>query len=431
MKQLKNLKMWQKIFICLITGIILGIGLSYLGGTDVPWIAKVCAFCEFLGNIFIRLIKMVVVPLVLCSIVSAVAELKDLKRLRSIGVKTLVMFSITSAAAITIGVCMAYIIKPGVGINLKGVTSTITVAETSGVYQTILDMIPTNIFEALTSGNMLQIIVFAIFVGIALILLGEKGEKVQIVFKTGADVIYKVVDIIILFTPIAVFGLMTNAMGVNGVAVLGNIMKFICTHYIAAICQVAFIYVPLLVFVAKVNPFKFFKVAFESWLLGFSTCASMAVLPVSLKNATKRMGIPNETASFILPFGATANMDGTGIFLGIVVVFASQIAGVELTFSQLFALIIEATLLSIGCAAVPQMGLVIATSMITNMGLPVAVIGLVTGIYRMIDQMNTATNSSGDLVVATCVSASEGILDRSVYEDGYDPDDDEPIVGLE
>ncbi|MDO5292559.1 MAG: dicarboxylate/amino acid:cation symporter [bacterium] len=420
MKHIKNLKMWQKIFICLITGIIFGIVLSTLGGTEVAWIAKVCAFSQFLGNIFIRLIKMVVVPLVLFSIVSAVAELKDLKRLRSIGIKTLLIFTVTSAAAITIGVGMAYLIKPGTGINLEGVTNSLTVAEPSGVYDTILDMIPTNIFEALTSGNMLQIIVFSIFVGIALILLGEKGEKVQDAFKTGADVIYKVVDIVIKFTPIAVFGLMTNAMAVNGVAVLGNIMKFIMTHYIAATCQILLIYIPLLVFIAKVNPIKFFKVAFESWLLGFSTCASMAVLPVSLKNATKRMGIPNEAASFILPFGATANMDGTGIFLGIVVVFASQIAGVELTFAQLAALIIEATLLSIGCAAVPQMGLVIATSMITTMGLPVAVIGLVAGVYRIIDQMNTATNSTGDLVVATCVSASEGILDRSVYDDDFD-----------
>lgn len=417
MKALKKLKMWQKVFISLAVGILFGIVLSALGGTTVGWIAAICEFCKFLGDLFIRLIKMVVVPLVFFSIVSAIAELKDLRRLRSIGIKSLVVFTLTSSIAITIGVGLAYLIKPGVGVSIAGVTNSVTLAETKGFYDTILDMIPTNIFEAFTSGNMLQIIVFSIFLGIALILLGEKGQKVHRVFKVGSDVIFKIVDIVILYTPIAVFGLMTNAMAANGVAMLGTIAKFIFTDYLAAACQVLLVYVPLLVFIGKVNPIKFFRVAFESWLIGFSTCASMAALPISMKNATKRMGISEEVASFVLPFGATANMDGTGIFFGIIVVFGAQIAGVDLTIGQLVMLVVQATLLSIGVAAAPQVGLVIGTTMITTMGLPIEVIGLVTGIFRILDQIHTATNITGDLVVATCVSATEGLLDRSVYDD--------------
>ncbi len=417
MKALKKLKMWQKVFISLAVGILFGIVLSALGGTTVGWITAICEFCKFLGDLFIRLIKMVVVPLVFFSIVSAIAELKDLRRLRSIGIKSLVVFTLTSSIAITIGVGLAYLIKPGVGVSIAGVTNSVTLAETKGFYDTILDMIPTNIFEAFTSGNMLQIIVFSIFLGIALILLGEKGQKVHRVFKVGSDVIFKIVDIVILYTPIAVFGLMTNAMAANGVAMLGTIAKFIFTDYLAAACQVLLVYVPLLVFIGKVNPIKFFRVAFESWLIGFSTCASMAALPISMKNATKRMGISEEVASFVLPFGATANMDGTGIFFGIIVVFGAQIAGVDLTIGQLVMLVVQATLLSIGVAAAPQVGLVIGTTMITTMGLPIEVIGLVTGIFRILDQIHTATNITGDLVVATCVSATEGLLDRSVYDD--------------
>lgn len=183
---------------------------------------------------------------------------------------------------------------------------------------------------------------------------------------------------------------MVNAMATYGTSILGNIFKFIVTDYASALTHTLIVYVPLLIFVAKVNPIKYLKVAFESWLVAFSTCTSMAALP----------------------FGATANMDGTGIFFGIVVVFAAQVAGVDLTIGQMASLVLQATLLSIGCAAVPQIGLVIGTTMITSMGLPLEVIGLVTGIYRIIDQIHTATNSTGDLVVAACVASTEGTLDH-------------------
>ena len=412
-KKTHKLKMWQIIMISLVAGIAVGLGMSFMGGRDVAWIAAVCDFMAFLGNVFIRLIRMVIVPLVFFSIVSAMAELKDLKKLRSIGVKTILMFTFTTAIALTIGLVWVNIIRPGDGIVLTEAVDNVTVAEMPGIYDTLLDLIPLNVFEAFTNGSMLQIIVFSIFVAVALMLLGDKAEKAEKAFKMGATIMYKIIDIIVLYIPVGVFGLMTNAMATYGTSILGNIFKFILTDYLSAFTHLLIVYVPLLLFVAKVNPIKYLKVAFESWLVAFSTCTSMAALPVYMKNAKEKLGIPEETASFVLPFGATANMDGTGIFFGLIVVFAAQVAGVQLTIGQMASLVLQATLLSVGCAAVPQIGLVIGTTMITSMGLPVEVIGLVTGIYRIIDQIHTATNSTGDLVVAACVASTEGTLDRT------------------
>lgn len=412
----RKLKNYQLVFISLILGTVFGLILSKAGGKDVAWIAHVTEFCSFLGTVFIRLIRMIVVPLVFFSITAAVLELKDIKQLRRIGIRTFVLFTVTSGIAIAIGITLAYIIKPGKGIVLKNVTNEITVSELPSIYDTLLDIIPLNIFESFTNGSMLQIIFFSILLGIAIILLGKEGKKVEQAFKTGANIMYKIIDIIVLYIPIGVFGLMVDSMATYGTSVLGNIFKFILTDYLAAIIQVLIIYIPMLIFIAKVNPIKYLRVVFESWLVAFSTCTSMAALPVSMKNAKEKLGIPNEIASFVLPFGATANMDGTGIFFGIVVVFAAQVAGVELTFLQLISLVIQATLLSIGCAAVPQVGLVIGTTMIVSMGLPVEVVGLITGIYRIVDQIHTATNSTSDLVVAGCVASMEGTLDRSYLD---------------
>ena len=385
------------VFISLILGTVFGLILSKAGGKDVAWIAHVTEFCSFLVRIH-KINSYDRCSTSIFSITAAVLELKDIKQLRRIGIRTFVLFTVTSGIAIAIGITLAYIIKPGKGIVLKNVTNEITVSELPSIYDTLLDIIPLNIFESFTNGSMLQIIFFSILLGIAIILLGKEGKKVEQAFKTGANIMYKIIDIIVLYIPIGVFGLMVDSMATYGTSVLGNIFKFILTDYLAAIIQVLIIYIPMLIFIAKVNPIKYLRVVFESWLVAFSTCTSMAALPVSMKNAKEKLGIPNEIASFVLPFGATANMDGTGIFFGIVVVFAAQVAGVELTFLQLISLVIQATLLSIGCAAVPQVGLVIGTTMIVSMGLPVEVVGLITGI-RMWRPNHTATNSTSDLVL--------------------------------
>lgn len=409
------MKMYQKIFIGLILGCLVGFLLSFMGSSEVAWINSAMNLFSFLGNIFIRLIKMVVVPLVFFSIVSAIGNLKDIKRLKSIGIKTMVIFAATSACAIIIGLLTASVIKPGIGVDIAGAVNTIEVKELPSFYDSILDMIPSNIVESMANAKMLQIIVFSIFLGAALLLMGEKSEEAINVFEKGASIMYKIVDIIILYTPIGVFGLMANATAKYGISILGNIFKFIATDYLASGIQISIVYTLMLIFIAKVNPLRFFRKAFETWIIAFSTCTSMASLPVSMRIAKKDIGIPDSTASFVLPLGATANMDGTAIFLGIIVLFAAQACGIDLTLTQLVMLVVQATLLSIGCAAVPQVGLLIGITMLTSMGLPAEVIGLVTGIYRIIDQAHTSTNALGDLVVATSVSGSDGTLDRGVF----------------
>lgn len=398
-------------------GCLIGAILSSMGGKDIAFINQIAIFCEFLGSVFIRLIRMSVVPIVFFSISTAVINLKDIKKLKNIGVKTMLMFTFTTACAIVIGITVAKFIKPGVGIDISQIAQgSIEVKELPGIYETFLDMIPLNIFESLTNGSMLQIIVFAIFVGAAVMLLGKKGEKVAQALSLGNDVVFKIVDIVILYTPIGVFGLMTNVMITYGASILTNIFRFLLSDYLAAFIHIALVYTCILIFVAKVNPIKFFEKTFQTWLVAFSTCTSMASLPISMKIAKEKIGVPDETARFVLPLGATANMDGTAIFLGTLVIFASQVAGVELGLSQLGSIVLQATLLSIGCAAVPQVGLLIGISMVTSMGLPVEVIALVTGIYRIIDQANTSTNVLGDLVIATSIAGDNGTLDRDIFD---------------
>lgn len=409
-------------------GCLIGAILSSMGGKEVGFINQIATFTEFLGNVFIRLIRMSVVPIVFFSISTAVINLRDIKKLKSIGIKTMLIFTFTTACAIVIGITIANIIKPGLGVDISQLaTGSVEVKELPGLYETFLDMIPLNIFESLTSGSMLQIIVFAIFVGAAVMLLGKKGEKVAEALSLGNDVVFKIVDIVILYTPIGVFGLMTNVMITYGSSILGNIFKFLLSDYLAAFTHIGLVYTCILIFVAKVNPLKFFKKAFQTWLVAFSTCTSMASLPISMKIAKEKIGVPDETAKFVLPLGATANMDGTAIFLGTLVIFASQVAGVELGLAQLASIVLQATLLSIGCAAVPQVGLLIGISMVTSMGLPVEVVALVTGIYRIIDQANTSTNVLGDLVVATSIAGDNGTLNREIFDKEEEEEFEEAI----
>jgi len=229
---------------------------------------------------------------------------------------------------------------------------------------------------------------------------------------------YKVVDIVVQFTPVGVFGLMAKAVTTFGVGIFGPVFKFILVDYGANIFNLLVWYSLILYFIARVNPIKFFRKGFESWAIAFSTCTSAAALPVAMRNAVNEMGIPKETASFVLPLGATANMNGTGIYFGLIVMFASQLYGIPISISQQIMLVLTATLLSIGCAAAPQTGLIISIALLTNLGIPLDAIALIAGVYRIVDQIHTSTNSLGDLVVATAVSALEGDLDRDLLHNG-------------
>lgn len=412
----KGTPLYVKIFIALFAGIAFGYVLNFMGGVENEIInGYVLPFFQFIGDLFIKLIKMIVVPLVFFCIIDAALSLGDIKKLRSIGIKTIIWFLATGAISATIGLILANIIKPGRGLQLGTAETAMEVKELPGIYQTLLDLIPSNPFQALTSGEMMQIIVFSLFLGFAIISIGKEAQQLCDIISLCSRTMFKVIDMILGIIPYGVFSLMTVALAKYGVAIFGPVLKFILTDYLACIIMSTVGYSIFLIVIGKVNPMKFWRKAFEPWMIAFSTCTSSAALPVSMEVAPKKMGVPRDIASFVLPLGCTAQMNGTCAYFGIVVLFAAQLYGVELSIQQQIMLVVQATFLSVGCAATPQIGLVISLTLMTQMGLPLDAYALVAGIYRIIDQIHTSTNSVGDLVASVCISQMEGELDHDIF----------------
>ena len=412
----KGTPLYVKIFIALFAGIAFGYVLNFMGGVENEIInGYVLPFFQFIGDLFIKLIKMIVVPLVFFCIIDAALSLGDIKKLRSIGVKTIIWFLATGGISATIGLILANIIKPGRGLQLGTAETAMEVKELPGIYQTLLDLIPSNPFQALTSGEMMQIIVFSLFLGFAIISIGKEAQQLCDIISLCSRTMFKVIDMILGIIPYGVFSLMTVALAKYGVAIFGPVLKFILTDYLACIIMSTVGYGIFLTVIGKVNPMKFWRKAFEPWMIAFSTYTSSAALPVSMEVAPKKMGVPRDIASFVLPLGCTAQMNGTCAYFGIVVLFAAQLYGVELSIQQQIMLVVQATFLSVGCAATPQIGLVISLTLMTQMGLPLDAYALVAGIYRIIDQIHTSTNSVGDLVASVCISQMEGELDHEIF----------------
>lgn len=417
-QQKKAMPLYIKIFIALFAGIVFGYILNFMGGTENPTISGyILPFLQFLGDLFIRLIKMVVVPLVFFSIIDAAISLGDINKLRSVGVKTILWFLITGMAAAAIGLVYVNLIQPGRGLQLGTASSGLEVRELPGVYETIINLFPENPFASLTSGDMMPIIVFALFVGFAIIAIGEPAKPLSDIISNLAQVMFKIIDVIIQIIPIGVFGLMSVTMATYGVSIFGPVLKFIATDYLTAITVTVVMYPILLTLIGHVNPITFAKKAFDSWMVAFSTCTSSAALPLSMDIAPRKMGAPKDISSFVLPLGCTAQMNGTCGFFAVVILFSAQLYGVDLSIQQQIMLVVQATFLSVGCAATPQIGLVISLTLMTQMGLPLEGYALVAGIYRIVDQIHTATNSVGDLVATVCISETEGELDHAVFND--------------
>lgn len=365
----KETPLYVKIFIALFAGIAFGYVLNFMGGVENEIInGYVLPFFQFIGDLFIKLIKMIVVPLVFFCIIDAALSLGDIKKLRSIGVKTIIWFLATGGISATIGLILANIIKPGRGLQLGTAETAMEVKELPGIYQTLLDLIPSNPFQALTSGEMMQIIVFSLFLGFAIISIGKEAQQLCDIISLCSRTMFKVIDMILGIIPYGVFSLMTVALAKYGVAIFGPVLKFILTDYLACIIMSTVGYSIFLIVIGKVNPMKFWRKAFEPWMIAFSTCTSSAALPVSMEVAPKKMGVPRDIASFVLPLGCTAQMNGTCAYFGIVVLFAAQLYGVELSIQQQIMLVVQATFLSVGCTATPQIGLVISLTLMTQMG---------------------------------------------------------------
>lgn len=391
---------WKKIILGLIAGIAAGIIFD-----------EKIVVIEPLGKLFIRLIKMLIIPLVLSSLVVGIYSIRDIKKLGKIGGKTIIIFLGTTLIAVVIGMLMGYIIQPGEGLQLSSSVTSITPKKAPPISDVLLDIFPTNIFGTLVDGNILQVISFAVFLGISLMLAGEKGKPVIDFFEGLAEVMYKMTGIVMKFAPLGIFALIAPVAGSFGPEVLLPLGKMVIAVYLACLIMLLVYSFNLIVF-ANYSPAKFFRNAANAIMVAFTTSSSSATLPTSMKVAEEEIGISNSIASFVLPLGATINMDGGAIYQGLAAIFVTQIYGIDISVAQQLTIILTAILASIGTAGVPGAGIIMLSLVLESVGLPLEAIALVAGIERILDMGRTAVNVTGDLVTATIIDSREKGLNK-------------------
>lgn len=415
----KKLGLTTKIFIALIAGAIFGIVLCYVvPASSVKDDIIVDGILYVIGQGFIRLMKMLVVPLVFCSLVCGSMSIGDTKKLGTVGVRTLVFYLCTTALAITVALSVGNIINPGRGLDMSKIqagAADVGSAEASSLTDTLLNIIPDNPVNSLASGSMLQIIVFALIIGIILAKLGERTETVSNFFSQFNDIMMEMTMMVMSLAPIGVFCLISKTFAGIGFSAFVPLGKYMIGVLIALAVQCFVVYLGLLKLFTGLNPLKFIKHFFPVMAFAFSTATSNATIPLSIDTLAKKMGVSKRISSFTIPLGATINMDGTAIMQGVAVVFAAQAFGIHLELMDYITVIGTATLASIGTAGVPSVGLVTLTMVFNSVGLPVEAIGLIMGIDRILDMTRTAVNITGDAVCTTIVAHQNKALDREVF----------------
>lgn len=401
MKEKKKLSLATKTFIGFGLGIVIGLVFGEKATIVKP-----------LGTIFLNMIKMIVVPMVFFSITAGVASLGDLKKLRNIGVKVVGLYALTSALCVGLGLIMANIINPGKGFDLIALSqSTDYEAQAMpSIIDTLIDMFPSNIFTSFTNTNMLQIIVFSIFLGVALIMMGKEGERLLAGVQSCANALYKITAIVMEFSPIGVCALLADSVGAYGLKIFGPLGKLILTVYASDVILVLVMYIPMVALLAKFPVKKWLQGIWKVWVVTASTTSSSGSLPITTSVTNDEFGVSSELSSFSLPLGATINMNGGCIYYAAAIVMTAQIYGMNLTPSALVNIIISTVLVAMGCPGVPGGAIIMTTILLTNMGLPLEIVGLIAGIFRLIDMANTTFNVTGDVVTTMVVARSEGMM---------------------
>lgn len=398
-KQKKKLSLATQIFIALIVGIV--VGLAFTGNPDFA-----VKYIKPFGTIFLNLIKWVVTPLVFFSIMAGVISMRDIRKVGSVGVKTIVYYLCTTAIAITIGLVLANLFK---GIFPVLQTTDLVYessADSVNFMDTLVGIFPSNFIKPFTDANMLQIIVASLFIGFALLLVGEKKDMEFKLVDILNDLFMKVMEMIVKLSPIGVFCLLCPVVAENGPAVLGSLAKVLLVAYIAYILHAVIVYSLSVKTMAGMSPIKFFKGMLPAIMFAFSSASSVGTLPLNME-CSEKLGADKDVVSFVLPLGATINMDGTAIYQGVCSIFIASCFGITLTFPQMLTIVLTATLASIGTAGVPGAGMVMLAMVLQSVGLPVEGIALVAGIDRIFDMGRTTVNITGDASCAVIVSEME------------------------
>ena len=417
-KTKKKIGLSTQIFIALLIGALFGVVIHYwIPSSYIKDTVIVEGVLYVVGQGFIRLMQMLVVPLVFCSLICGSMAIGDTKTLGKVGVKTIGFYLVTTALAVCVALGSALLINPGRGLDMdavqKGTVSSTT--EATSLVDTLLNIIPKNPVQSMANGDMLPIIVFALFVGIMLAKLGTRGSVVANFFSQFNDVMMEMTMAIMKIAPIGVFCLIARTFATVGFSAFAPMLKYMGNVTLALAIQCLVVYQILLFVFTRLNPFKFIKKFLPVMGFAFSTATSNATIPMSIDTLSKKMGVSKQISSFTIPLGATINMDGTSIMQGVAVVFIAQAYGIPLTMGNLATVVVTATLASIGTAGVPSVGLVTLAMVLNSVGLPTEGIALIMGIDRILDMIRTAVNITGDAVCTTIVCHQEGSQNREVF----------------
>lgn len=402
-----GLRMWQQVVICLVLGIITG----FIMKEDA-------AQFKFLGTIFINLIKMVVVPLIFLALVSGITSMGDGANFKRVGLKGIGAYLSTALFAVVIGLVAGAVFKPGLGlqVNIEEFASSGDAAAppTLSIADFLINLISTNIFQSLSEGHLLQVIVFAVMFGLTMNAMGEKSANARQVLYDFSQIIFKMIEYIVRLAPLAVFGFMAWSVGTQGVEIVRILLKLVAAVLAACAFQYALFGI-LIALVARLNPFVFYKKLVTTQLMAFSTSSSKATLTTAMRELQTKLGVSEQSTQFLLPLGACINMDGTAIYLGICALFFAQFFGIDLQAGDYAVLLLTCTLGSIGAAGIPSGSIIFMGMVLHSVGLPIEGIGLLLGVDRVLDMVRTTINITGDCAITLMVDATEKTLDKEVY----------------
>lgn len=410
----KKISLGNWILIGMILGFIVGLILNFW--VKDPFIKDIVLIDNVFyigGTVFIKLMKMLVVPLVFCSIVVGVASISDIRKICKIGGTTILIYLLTTALAITIALLIAGIIKPGEGLNMAGLAQA-NLTATQSMADTLINIIPDNPINSLAAGDMLPVIIFGVLIGIILAKLREETKTVNKLFEEGNTIMMEMTSIVMKFAPIGVFCLMAKTFAGLGFGGLMPLLKYIGCVLLGLAIQAFIVYPSIMVILTRLNPIKFFKRFISVMFFAFSSSTSNATIPLNMEKLSE-MGVSRDISSFTIPLGATINMDGTAIMQGCAVMFAAQAYGIDLGTSSLITVVFTAVMASVGTAGVPSVGLITLNMVFNSVGLPVDAIGIIMGIDHLLDMFRTAVNVTGDAICTIIVSFRSKALDLDVF----------------
>lgn len=418
-KEKKKLGLTTQIFIALLTGALLGVILCYLvPDSSFKNTILVDGILYVLGQGFIRLMKMLVVPLVFCSLVCGSMAIGDTQKLGSVGVRTILFYLVTTALAVAVALTVGNLLNPGMGLDMSTIqtsASSVENMEAASLPETLLNIIPDNPFKSLANGEMLQVIVFALIIGVILAKLGDRAETVAGFISQFNDIMMEMTMMVMGLAPIGVFCLISKTFAGLGFSAMVPMFKYMGAVLLALVIQCCGVYQILLALLTRLNPLRFLKKFAPVMGFAFSTATSNATIPMNIDTLEEKIGVNRRISSFTIPLGATINMDGTSIMQGVAVVFVAQAFGIQLHMMDYITVIGTATLASIGTAGIPSVGLITLTMVFNSVGLPVEGIALIMGIDRILDMTRTAVNITGDAVCTTIVANQNKALDKEKY----------------